>query len=132
MTDLLKTYAKWPGLRRVCRITRERQIHGKQSVQTLYAITSLSAHRADARDLPVLSRAHWGIENRLFCVRDMTFREDACRVRKGCLPQVMAALRNTAITIIRRIGLRNIVEGIELFMEDRHLTAKIIRYGRIE
>jgi hypothetical protein len=32
---------------------------------------------------------------------DVTFREDACRVRTGSAPQVLAEIRNTAHTLIR-------------------------------
>jgi hypothetical protein len=48
------------------------------------------------------------IENRLHWVRDVTFDEDRCQVRTGSGPQVMAALRNTAIGLLRLSGVRNI------------------------
>ena len=35
-----------------------------------------------------LSRGHWGIENRLHWVRDVTFDEDRSQVRTGAAPQV--------------------------------------------
>ena len=66
----------WPGLAQVCRITRERIVRGKASSETAYAITSLTAGRAGAARLLALSREHWGIENKLHHVRDVTCRED--------------------------------------------------------
>lgn len=108
----------WPGLAQVCRITRRRVIRGKESMETLYAITSLSADVADAARLLALSRSHWGIENRLHHVRDVTCREDQCRTRSRAAPQALAAMRNTALTIIRRSG-RRPVEGFEHFAEHR-------------
>jgi predicted transposase YbfD/YdcC len=51
-----------------------------------------------------LSRDHWQIENGLFHVRDVTFNEDACRVRTGSAPQVLAEIRNATLTLIRRTG----------------------------
>ncbi len=108
----------WPGLAQVCRITRRRMIRGVESVETVYAITSLTAERADAAQLLALSRNHWGIENRLHYVRDVTCREDQCRTRSRAAPQALAALRNTALTIIRRSG-RKPVEGFEHFAEHR-------------
>jgi predicted transposase YbfD/YdcC len=108
----------WPGLAQVCRITRHRVVRGQQSVETVYAITSLTAEQADAARLLALSRDHWSIENRLHYVRDVTCREDQCRTRARAAPQVLAALRNTVLTIIRRSG-RKPVEGFEHFAEHR-------------
>ena len=36
--------------------------------------------------------SHWGIENRLHWVRDVTFDEDRCRARKGAAAQILASL----------------------------------------
>jgi predicted transposase YbfD/YdcC len=108
----------WPGLAQVCRITRRRVVRGQESVQTVYAITSLTADQADAARLLALSRNHWSIENRLHYVRDVTCREDQCRTRARAAPQVLAALRNAVLTIIRRSG-RKPVEGFEHFAEHR-------------
>ena len=49
-------------------------------------------------------RGHWGIENRLHWVRDVTFDEDRCQIRTGAAPQVMVALRNTVIGLLRLTG----------------------------
>lgn len=119
-TSSLAAYlrATWPGLTQVCRITRRRVVRGKESVETVYAITSLAPEHADAASLLALSRDHWGIENRLHHVRDVTCREDQCRTRARAAPQVLAAFRNTALTIIRRSG-RKPVEGFEHFAEHR-------------
>jgi len=108
----------WPGLAQICRITRRRVVRGQESVETVYAITSLTADQADAAHLLALSRNHWSIENRLHYVRDVTCREDQCRTRARAAPQVLAALRNTVLTIIRRSG-RKPVEGFEHFAEHR-------------
>lgn len=66
-----------------------------------YAITSLPRSRADAAKLLSGWRGHWGIENRLHYVRDVTFGEDASRIRTAAAPQVLAAIRNAAITLLR-------------------------------
>lgn len=119
-TSSLAPYLRpvWPGLAQVCRITRSRLIRGKESIETVYAITSITADVADAARLLALSRSHWGIENRLHHVRDVTCREDQCRTRSRAAPQALAAIRNTALTIIRRSG-RKPVEGFEHFAEHR-------------
>ena len=55
-----------------------------------------------------LVRGHWQIENTSHWVRDVTFDEDRSQVRCGNIPQCMAALRNTAIGLLRWAGHTNI------------------------
>ena len=57
-------------------------------------------------------RGHWGIENRLHYVRDVTLGEDASQVRTGAAPQVMAALRNVVLGLLRSGGETNIAAAI--------------------
>ena len=105
---------------------------GKESITTVYAITSLPRARADAARLLALNRAHWAIENRLHCVRDLGMDEDRCRVRAPKAAQALAAFRNTAMTLARRAGFTNIVEALEHFGEQRADLVRLIRYGTIE
>ncbi|HLX64658.1 MAG TPA: hypothetical protein VKX17_25520 [Planctomycetota bacterium] len=62
-----------------------------------------------------LVRSHWSIENRIYRVRDVTMGEDACTVTSGHVPQVLAALRNAAIALIRKTGLPNTASAIRGF-----------------
>jgi hypothetical protein len=57
-------------------------------------------------------RGHWAIENRLHYVRDVTFGEDASRVRSGAAPQVMAALRNAVLGLLRRWRTANVAAAL--------------------
>ena len=98
-TTILTLRQKWPGLAQGLEITRERTVQGKTTVEVEYAMTSLKPEQADAKRLSEL-REHWGIENGLHYVRDMTLAEDACRVRKGAAPQVLAALRNAVVHLL--------------------------------
>ena len=70
---------------------------------TVYAITSLTFAQAGPPGWPT-SSGHWAIENSLHWVRDVTFAEDACKVRTGTGPQVMASLRNLVIGVLSRAG----------------------------
>jgi hypothetical protein len=94
----------WPGLTAICRIERRREMKTYCSRQVIYAITSLPPEKLDPAALLQLSRDHWQIENSLFHVRDVTFREDACRVRSGSAPQALAEIRNATLNLIRRTG----------------------------
>jgi predicted transposase YbfD/YdcC len=102
----------------VCHITRQRIVRGKTTTEIVHAITSLTAQQASPDQLLALSRGHWAIENSLHHVRDVACREDQARTRAGNGPQVLAAFRNTAITLLRRLGYK-VVEGFEHFAEHR-------------
>lgn len=107
----------WSSVRQVFRVTRERVLRDretgalKQSTEVAYGVTSLSRSTADAAQLLALTRGHWGIENRLHYPRDVTFREDASRLRTRHGPQHLAAARNMAITLCRLYGYVNLAEA---------------------
>ena len=84
---------------------------GKQSEQTIYGITSLSVEEYGATELLELTRNHWRIENGLHYRRDVTFKEDAVRKKSMRGGQIMAALNNLAIGILRKIGWENIAQA---------------------
>ena len=90
-----------------------RRIRGQQTDETVCAITSLGPEDASARRLLAIARGHWDIENRLHWVRDVSLGEDACRVRTGAAPQVLAALRNTGLWLLRSSGLTAIASTLQ-------------------
>jgi hypothetical protein len=104
---------------------------GQGRHRSFYAITSLTAEKAGPDQLLALSRAHWGIENHLYHIRDVTCREDQARTNAGHAPQVLAALRNTALTVIRRLGFKP-VEGFEHFAEHRQDAINTVTHPRTE
>lgn len=81
-------------------------------VEVSYAITSAAPERADATVLLRALRGHWGIENRLHYVRDVTFDEDRCQLRGGAIPETIAACRNLVIGLLRRTGVTNIAAAL--------------------
>ncbi|MDN5931768.1 MAG: ISAs1 family transposase [Pseudonocardia sp.] len=91
---------------------------GRWKTVTVYAITSLSGFDADPGLLARWIRGHWGIENRLHWVRDVTYDEDRSAVRTGHAPQVMAAFRNLAITTLRLSGATNIAAALRHHARD--------------
>lgn len=84
---------------------------GKQSEQTIYGITSLPVEEYGAQELLELTRKHWRIENGLHYRRDVTFKEDAVRKKSFNGGQIMAALNNLAIGILRKTGWENIAQA---------------------
>ena len=109
-------HLEWPGAAQVARIWRERRIGDKVSTEVAYIVTSLDAAEAPPARLLALVRAHWGIENRLHHVRDVSMDEDRCRARAS--GRALACLRNLTLAMIRRRGL-SIREARENFREDR-------------
>jgi hypothetical protein len=107
----------WPHLAQVCRVERERVHRGTGLIQreVTYAVTSRAADRADAAVLLRTLRRHWGIENKLHYVRDVTFDEDRSRVRTGAAPQATAACRNLAIALLRGAGHANIAAACRTY-----------------
>jgi predicted transposase YbfD/YdcC len=112
-TQILTVGQKWRGLRQGFKVTRERTVGGQKTVEVVYGITSLSAERANAAVLSTHLRGHWRIENELHYVRDVTLGEDACRVRSGSAPQVLAALRNAVVHLLAEVDARSRPEAIE-------------------
>lgn len=106
-TTALNGYLDWPGLKQVFKVERRRTVRGQTTREVSYGITSLPRERADAAKLLTLVRDHWGIENRLFHVRDVTFGEDACRVRSGSAPHILSGLRNLCIYLLDAAGFTN-------------------------
>jgi predicted transposase YbfD/YdcC len=109
-SEALVGYSDWPGLARVFELGRDviTQKTGEERVEVVYGVTSLRPERATPGRLLELVRGHWHIENKSHWVRDVTFDEDRSQVRCGNIPQVMAALRNTAIGLLRLAGHTNI------------------------
>ncbi|WP_240136787.1 ISAs1 family transposase [Streptomyces sp. MUM 178J] len=85
---------------------------GKTTIKTIYAVTSLTPERATPDRLAELIRGHWQVEA-LHHVRDVTFAEDASRVRTGTAPRAMATMRNLAIGLIRQAGWTNIAAATD-------------------
>ena len=102
-TTALSDYLDWPGVGQVFELERVRVAGGKTSVEVVHGITSLGRGKADAARLLGLARGHWGIENGLHFVRDVTLGEDACRVRKGSAPQALAAIRNAVVHLLEGV-----------------------------
>lgn len=116
----------FPYAKQVIEITRERVIAatGQRSREIVYAICSLPFEHARPAMIAAWAREHWGIENAVHYVRDVTLAEDASTIRTGAAPQVMASLRNTVLNLHRLAGAANIAEAcrVTAFSADRGLN----------
>lgn len=131
-TPILTAGQKWKGLKQGLRITRERTVKGRKTVEVVYGITSLSVTRANAATLLSILRDHWQIENGLHYVRDVTLGEDACRVRKGVAPQVLATLRNAVIHLLTEVDAESCPEAIEILQLHPEQARRLIGIPQCE
>ena len=89
----------WLGLKTVVMVVRVRHLWNKITHEVQFYLTSLDS---DALILGRAIRLHWGVENGLHWTLDVTFNEDACRVRTGHAPQNLALLRRIALNGLNR------------------------------
>jgi len=104
----LKGYSDWPGLEQVFEIRRCWQSKGVWKEAVRSGVTSLPAMIAIPERLLTLKRGHWIMENSLHYVKDVTMGEDKSTVHTGNGPKIMAALRNTVVSLLRHAGFSTI------------------------
>ena len=90
---------RWTGLRSVVLIESERTLNDITTTEQRYYLSSQVLDPATANQHV---RAHWGIENRVHWVLDVTFQEDASRIRTDHAPQNMAVLRHITLNLLRQ------------------------------
>jgi predicted transposase YbfD/YdcC len=97
--DWLVGREEWDGLRSVVFVESERFIGDSLSVETRYYLSSLPN---DARLLNQTVRSHWGVENSLHWVLDVTFNEDRSRIKKENAPENFGLLRRLALCLLKK------------------------------
>ena len=80
---ILDQAKEWAGLKNIGKVMNESFHDGKKSTETGYFLLSFDEVERFAQTV----RGHWGIENRLHWVLDVSFGEDDCRVRKDHAPE---------------------------------------------
>ena len=117
------------GFPHACQVLQVRRTvtrKGRKSVEVVYLITSMPMTSAAPVQVAAWIRGHWGIENRLHWVRDVTFDEDRSAVRTGNAPQVIATLRNTIVGILRLAGWTNIASALRHHGRDPHRPIELL------
>jgi predicted transposase YbfD/YdcC len=116
----------FPGARQVLQLRRTVTRQNKRTVEVVYLICSKPMTKAAPATVAAWVRGHWSIENRLHYVRDVTYDEDRNRVRTGTGAEVMATLRNLAISLLRLAGWDNIAQATRHTARDVTRAAKLI------
>jgi predicted transposase YbfD/YdcC len=102
-TEMNAHVSRFPAVGQVVQIIREVTDRSGSHTDVDYYITSCSPQDADPVRLLRLIRGHWSIERQHY-LRDVVFGEDRSHVRTGQAAQLLAALRNAILTLLRRTG----------------------------
>ena len=97
--DTIENTTKWPGITAIGMVESERYIKGITTVERRHYIASIAQ---DAEIFAHAVRSHWGIENKLHWVLDVTFKEDASRVRRDNCAENLGVIRHIVINILRQ------------------------------
>lgn len=97
--DWLKKEHNWPGLRSIAMVRSSRTIKNITTTEVRYFVTSLAA---DAERIAHAVRAHWGIENSLHWVLDVSCNEDSSRIRSENAPEIMALIRRWSLNLLNQ------------------------------
>jgi len=108
----IRDQALWPDLKAITLVFSERQELGKEKTEELrYYIGSRAAK---AKVYAGSIRSHWGIENGLHWVLDVSFDEDQCRMRTDHSPENMALLRRLALCLLKKHSRKGSIRGKRL------------------
>lgn len=90
---------KWEGLNSVGMVESFREINGEVTRERRYYLCSL---KLDVETFARAVRSHWGVENKVHWIMDVSFREDQSRAREGYAAQNLAMLRRLALNLLKR------------------------------
>lgn len=96
--EWLGAKASWADLRSVGMVESRREVGNEVEIETRYFLTSLPC---DGERFAHAVREHWGVENSLHWVLDVSFNEDTCRIRKDRGAQTFSVLRHIALNLLR-------------------------------
>ncbi len=131
--QLNEQYLDFPGVRQCFKLTRTRRLRdritgeSKTTTETVFGVTSLGREKANAERLLAIVRSHWGIENRIFYVRDQTMGEDACRVRRDSAPVIFSTLRNGVLNLLQQMGVSNRAAQLRRFCANPVKALEVLR-----
>lgn len=115
--------SEWVGIKQVVKVLRTTKDKKSTRTETAYFISSLKGHATFYNEG---IRAHWSIENSLHWVKDVTFKEDASKIRTEDAPENISTIRNFVLNIFRTDGFKNMAQAKRLICNDIKFMKKII------
>lgn len=97
--DEIQKKHDWPGLQSIGMVVSKRNINGKTTEAIRYYINS---YPDNIKKFSHAVRSHWSIENNLHWVLDVTFSEDASRIRIGHGPENFSTMKKIAINLLKK------------------------------
>lgn len=100
---------QWENLNSVIKVNAIRDINGKATTETRLYISSI---KDSAENFNSFIRQHWGVENSLHWVLDVTFNEDHQRKRNGMAAQNFALVQKISLNLLKseesnKVSLKN-------------------------
>lgn len=96
--EYIATLAEWRGLQSIAMVEAVRRVGEEATTTRRYFISSL---KSNAKSVLYAVRSHWGIENDVHWILDVTFREDDSRIRRGNGAENFAVLRHIALNLLK-------------------------------
>jgi predicted transposase YbfD/YdcC len=99
--------------------------------ETRYFVTSCHGENASAESIGTYVRAHWGVENNLHWQLDVTFKDDANRMRSGNAAENFSLLNKIALNLLKQeqSGRRSINTKRHKAGWDEQYLAKVLTSG---
>lgn len=131
--------ALFPHVKQIAKVIRTRTVTSRESdgnkrtrvtktsTETVYLITSLTAREAAPWHIAAYIRSHWGIENQVHWVRDLTLREDSSKISAAHRPANLTTLRNAQLGVIRQHGSNDIAATRREARYDNDLLHALLR-----
>jgi len=98
MNEWIEEGITWQGIQTIIEITRRQIIKYKEQQQTLYYISSLAPDIVQISDA---LQGHWEVENKVYWVLDVTFKEGDCRIRKEDGAENVGIIRRFVLNLSR-------------------------------
>ena len=104
---LRRRHPDWPDLRGIVCVKARRLDFADPKAKTVehtrFYLTSLDPREVGAQRLAELVRGHWGIENNLHWCLDVSFGDDASRVRKDHGPENLALVKRITLGLLKKV-----------------------------
>lgn len=124
VSDCIETISEqWVGLKQLVNVHRIVKDKGRTREEFAYFISS---RQSNAFFYSQGIRLHWEIENSLHYVKDVTFEEDASKIRTSNAPQNISTIKNIAINILRKNEYENMAQAMRLVSNDICLIKNMI------